>query len=91
MGLPGEAISRVCAPQRVNYSIYGNTDPYLHAHVVPRYDWEPPDRVLRPVWDYPMEQWSDPVHGFDPSKHNELRLRIASTLNNLAANQSQLS
>ncbi|HVO44127.1 MAG TPA: hypothetical protein VMT34_15975 [Aggregatilineales bacterium] len=37
MGLLGEAIAAVTNPIRVNYSILGNTDKYLHAHVHPRY------------------------------------------------------
>src|SRR5690242_618393 len=36
MSLLGEAVQRVCPPLRVNYEIYGNTDPFLHAHVLPR-------------------------------------------------------
>jgi diadenosine tetraphosphate (Ap4A) HIT family hydrolase len=39
-------VERACKqldPQfrRVNVEILGNTDPYLHAHVWPRYEWEP--------------------------------------------------
>jgi diadenosine tetraphosphate (Ap4A) HIT family hydrolase len=40
MSLIGEAILKVCSPSRVNYSIYGNTNAYLHAHLFPRYNWE---------------------------------------------------
>ncbi|WP_404468932.1 HIT family protein [Sutcliffiella horikoshii] len=50
MSLIGEAILKVCNPRRVNYSIYGNTDAYLHAHVFPRYNWEPVERIPYPVW-----------------------------------------
>lgn len=41
MSLLGEAVVLVCQPQRINYEIFGNTDPFLHAHVLPRYAWEP--------------------------------------------------
>lgn len=41
MSLLGEAIMSVCQPRRMNYEILGNTDEYLHAHVWPRYNWEP--------------------------------------------------
>lgn len=27
--------------RRINIEIQGNTDAFLHAHVTPRYDWEP--------------------------------------------------
>jgi diadenosine tetraphosphate (Ap4A) HIT family hydrolase len=46
MDLLGEAVARVCARRdpgfrRINYEILGNLDAFLHAHVRPRYDWEP--------------------------------------------------
>jgi diadenosine tetraphosphate (Ap4A) HIT family hydrolase len=28
--------------RRINLEILGNTDAFLHAHVWPRYNWEPP-------------------------------------------------
>jgi diadenosine tetraphosphate (Ap4A) HIT family hydrolase len=34
MSLLGEAIQHVTSPLRMNYSIYGNSDDFLHAHVV---------------------------------------------------------
>lgn len=51
----GEAVERVRrrmdpAFRRVNLEILGNTDPFLHAHVWPRFEWEPSDVVGRPVW-----------------------------------------
>lgn len=80
MGLLGEAVARACRPRRVNYSIYGNTDGYVHAHVIPRYDWEPSERVVRPPWDYPRAVWDDPARRFDESKHGEIRNSIAAEL-----------
>lgn len=60
----GEAVERACrwldpAFCRVNLEILGNTDPFLRAHVWPRFGWEPTDVVRRPVWLYPRERWSD--------------------------------
>lgn len=55
MSLIGDAIQAVCNPRRVNYSIYGNTDVYLHAHIFPRYDWEPEERIPKPVWLYTVD------------------------------------
>jgi len=42
----GEAVETACrqvdgAFRRVNLEILGNTDAFLHAHVWPRYEWEP--------------------------------------------------
>lgn len=57
MQVLGEAIAEVVQPVRMNYSIYGNTDHYLHAHVYPRYAWETPERLRGPAWSYPPEAW----------------------------------
>ena len=52
MTLVGDAVMRAFQPLRLNYEILGNTEPALHAHIFPRYAWEP--RLLRtkPVWFY---------------------------------------
>jgi diadenosine tetraphosphate (Ap4A) HIT family hydrolase len=52
MATVGDAVMRAFQPLRLNYEILGNTAPALHAHVFPRYAWEP--RLLRtkPVWFY---------------------------------------
>ena len=76
----GEAVERACReldPQfrRVNLEILGNTDPFLHAHVWPRYEWEPPDLVGKPVWLYPAEHWSDPATSLGP-QHERIRRTI---------------
>src|ERR1044072_4903467 len=68
---PGEAGERVCARRdpafrRVNLEILGNTDPFLHAHVRPRYEWEPAALVGRPAWLYPPEHWTDPATALGP-------------------------
>lgn len=76
----GRAIARACAPRRVNYAIYGNTAPVLHAHVVPRYDWEPVDRITQPIWTYPVEQWRDMPLDYDPAEHAALRDKIRAAL-----------
>ena len=80
MGMLGEALARVVTPRRVNYAIYGNTSPVLHAHVVPRYDWEPADRITQPVWTYPVEQWRDLPLDYDPGRHMALRDRLRAAL-----------
>ena len=80
----GEAVERACRAadrgfRRANLEILGNTDPYLHAHIWPRYNWEPPEIVGKPVWLYPPEHWSDPAHALGP-QHDELRATIADAL-----------
>jgi diadenosine tetraphosphate (Ap4A) HIT family hydrolase len=80
----GAAVEDACAEldpafRRVNLEILGNTDPFLHAHVWPRYGWEPDDLVGKPVWLYPPGHWSDPAFALGP-RHDELRTAIASRL-----------
>lgn len=77
----GEAVERVCsavdpALRRVNIEILGNADAFLHAHVWPRYEWEPPELVHRPVWLYPVERWRD---GSTALGQQHLALRAAIT------------
>jgi diadenosine tetraphosphate (Ap4A) HIT family hydrolase len=88
MDLLGEAVERACRrldPQfrRVNLEILGNTDAFLHAHVWPRYEWEPADLVGRPVWLYPAERWSDGRFALGP-EHDTLRRAIGEELDRLA-------
>ncbi|MCT9088849.1 diadenosine tetraphosphate hydrolase [Streptomyces sp. ASQP_92] len=85
----GEAVEHACrrldaAFRRVNLEILGNTDGFLHAHVWPRYDWEPADLVRVPVWLYPHENWSDTRHALAP-RHDALRAEITAQLDRLSA------
>lgn len=82
-----EAVERACARldpafRRVNIEILGNTDPYLHAHIWPRYDWEPADRVRLPVWLYEAECWRGERHALGP-RHDALRAAIGAELDRL--------
>lgn len=82
-----EAVERACgrldpAFLRVNIEILGNTDPYLHAHVWPRYGWEPADRVRRPVWGYEEACWHGEEYALGP-RHDRLRVVIGEELDRL--------
>lgn len=84
VALLAAAVENVCgardpAFRRVNVEILGNTDPFLHAHVWPRYGWEPADLVRTPVWLYPVTHWSDPAHALGP-EHDELRAALSEEL-----------
>jgi diadenosine tetraphosphate (Ap4A) HIT family hydrolase len=79
-----QAVERACAAKdsgfrRVNIEILGNADAFLHAHVWPRYDWEPGERVTLPVWLYPHDKWRDPTTALG-AQHDELRRAIAEEL-----------
>jgi len=80
MSLLGEAVTRVCQPHRINYEIFGNTDPFLHAHVLPRYAWEDAEALSRPAYVYPPERWNAPADQFSEDAHGELKTRIRTAL-----------
>ncbi len=80
MSLLGEAVEAVCYPQRVNYEIFGNTDPFLHAHVLPRYEWERAEYLRVPVSHYPRDVRLDPQHQFSAATHGPLQAQLASAL-----------
>lgn len=83
----GEAVERACraadpAFHRVNLEILGNTDPILHAHVWPRFDWEPDHLVRMPVWLYPRDHWRDARHALGPDQ-DAIRAAIGAELDAL--------
>ncbi len=83
MALLGDAIESVCridGLRRMNYSMYGNELAVLHAHVVPRYVWEPEERKGGPVWSYPRDEWLSPEHAYDDNRHGDLRAAITAEL-----------
>ncbi|MFE9497741.1 HIT family protein [Streptomyces collinus] len=85
----GEAVERACRRldpgfRRVNLEILGNSDPFLHAHVWPRFEWEPAEVVHKPVWLYPVDRWCDERFRLGP-QHDGLRNAIGSELDQLTA------
>ena len=85
MALLGRAVATVCRrrdPQfrRVNLEIQGNTDAFLHAHVTPRYTWEPADIV---GWPGALHAWTgrvDPAVDALSERHDELRQELTAEL-----------
>jgi diadenosine tetraphosphate (Ap4A) HIT family hydrolase len=51
----GDALLKVTGAARINYAIFGNQEPALHAHVIPRYLDEPEDLRAAQPWAY---DWS---------------------------------
>jgi diadenosine tetraphosphate (Ap4A) HIT family hydrolase len=72
----GDAVLAVTGAERINYEILGNVEPALHAHVIPRYAWEPPDRRRTTVW---LHDWSA-APPFSPEGHAQLRQALAQQL-----------
>ncbi|NMC45818.1 MAG: hypothetical protein GYA52_03215 [Chloroflexi bacterium] len=53
MALIGDALLEVTKAYRINYALLGNSDPILHAHIVPRYRCEPKELRSGLPWSYP--------------------------------------
>jgi diadenosine tetraphosphate (Ap4A) HIT family hydrolase len=70
----GDALLKVTGAVRINYAIFGNQEPALHAHVIPRYADEPEALRAAHPWAY---DWSAaPVFeraGFQELASNLLR------------------
>lgn len=78
VSIVGEAIENVVENYiRMNYSILGNTDNYLHTHIYPRYEWEEEKYKRMPVWLYDMEDyWKNNKYNLG-KEDIELGLKIA--------------
>lgn len=76
LGRLGEAVRHVTHALRINYAIFGNVEPALHAHVHPRFTDEPSEMRTQNPWGY---DWSRaPL--FDSVLHGELRDAIREAL-----------
>jgi len=76
MARVGDAVLAETHAERLNYEILGNVEAALHAHIIPRYGWEPPDRRRQPVW---LHDWSQ-ARAFDEAADGDLRRRLAARL-----------
>lgn len=64
MAMLGDAILKVTGCKRVNYEILGNLEPYLHAHLIPRYPNEPDELRKQPAmkaYDWSIARKSAPL------------------------------
>ena len=55
MAAIGDALMQVTGAYRINYAVMGNSDPNLHAHIVPRFSDEPEVYLHDQPWSYPRE------------------------------------
>jgi len=76
MSIIGDAILEVTSAARINYEILGNSDPALHAHIIPRYEAEPDQYRRMPVWFY---DWSK-APKFDAEKHQKLMSSLSEAI-----------
>ena len=66
MALIGDVLLVVTAAVRINYAIYGNVDPALHAHIFPRDSAEPESTRTAQPWALDWNAaplYSDALHG----------------------------
>jgi diadenosine tetraphosphate (Ap4A) HIT family hydrolase len=76
MSVLGDALLEVTGAIRINYAIFGNLDPALHAHVFPRYADEPESlRTQQPF----AHDWTR-APPFDTATHAGLIERIRAAL-----------
>ena len=81
MALIGDAILASTGAIRVNYAIFGNVEPALHAHVFPRQATEPEATRAAQPWAF---DWNL-APAYSDSLHGELRRRIAAYLEEASA------
>jgi diadenosine tetraphosphate (Ap4A) HIT family hydrolase len=72
MGQLGAAVLQATGAVRINYAIFGNLEPALHAHIHPRYADEPEPQRLSNPWSY---DWTT-AERFAPTLHAPLLTKI---------------
>lgn len=72
----GDALLEVTGAFRINYEILGNSEPALHAHILPRYTSEPDELRMGPAWFY---DWKTAPR-FDPERDRPLMEKIAKAI-----------
>jgi len=72
----GQALLEETRALRINYAIFGNLEPALHAHVVPRYREEPPALATAHPWAY---DWAA-APAFESEKCSGLRAGLCRRL-----------
>lgn len=77
MARVGDALLAETGAVRINYALFGNLEPALHAHVFPRFADEPAGTRTAQPWALDWGQaplWSETVHG---ELQRRLRARLA--------------
>ena len=79
MSVVGDALLEVTEAYRINYSILGNTDPALHAHIHPRYLSELEEKRRVPVYvGYNAEERNS--RPFDLERDRPLMTTLAASI-----------
>jgi diadenosine tetraphosphate (Ap4A) HIT family hydrolase len=70
MALVGDALIEVTGAYRINYAILGNSEPVLHAHIIPRFMNEPEEYRKNVPWSHPDSVKASML--FDYERHKPL-------------------
>ena len=76
MALVGDALLAVTAALRINYAMFGNVEPALHAHIFPRHAAEP--EATRTAQPWALDWNAAPV--YSDVLHGDLKRRLAARL-----------
>jgi diadenosine tetraphosphate (Ap4A) HIT family hydrolase len=76
MTVTGDAVLACTGAVRINYAMFGNAEPALHAHVIPRRSDELPD--IRHAHPWALDWNAAPE--YSDAQHGELKSRIADCL-----------
>ena len=76
MTMVGDALLDVTAALRINYAIFGNVEPALHAHIFPRHATEP--EATRSAQPWALDWGAAP--SYSEAVHGELKRRLAAEL-----------
>jgi diadenosine tetraphosphate (Ap4A) HIT family hydrolase len=78
MTILGDALLEVTGAYRINYEILGNSEPALHAHVIPRYTNEPESLRNGPAFFYD-KAYRESIR-FDYGRDQELMEQISNAI-----------
>jgi diadenosine tetraphosphate (Ap4A) HIT family hydrolase len=81
MSLAGDALLAASGAIRINYAIFGNVEPALHAHLFPRLSTE--TDAVRTLQPFALDWNAAPR--FSEAQHGDLQRRLAAALKRLAA------
>jgi len=76
MAMVGDALLAIAQALRINYAIFGNVDPALHAHIFPRHTTEP--EATRTAQPWALDWNAAPI--YTEALHGELRRCVAADI-----------
>ena len=76
MAALGDALLELTGAKRINYAVFGNVEPALHAHLFPRRSDEPPALVHAQPWAW---DWRSAPR-FDPARHGGFQQALGRAL-----------